>query len=273
MIYKQIPPSKYLGSIVKSFWMIDSQDDNSINKEKIIPDGYIEMIFHYRDTYKSNINGVWRDRKDKYVIAGQIRNHFYLENNGYTGMFGIKFQPWIFKTLFDIDMNPITDDNILIPSKLLNEIEPLKHFLDGTLPFETKVYKSEKWLTQIVGQRKIKVKKGELATRIILETNGALSLNKVREKIQISERALERYFKEYIGLSPKFYCRIIRFSHIFKLVSNKNQNWSEIAQQAGFYDQAHFIKDFKEFTGEEPSKHGFTEDNAANLFLRSSPIK
>ncbi len=273
MIYKQVPPSKYLGNIVKSFWMIDSQEDNSINKEKIIPDGYIEMIFHYRDTYKSNINGVWRNRKDKYVIAGQIRNHFYLENNGCTGMFGIKFQPWIFKTLFDIDMNPITDDNILIPPKLLDDIAPLNCFLDQNLSFTTKVNGAEIWLTELVKKKKSIVTKGELATKLILETNGSLSLNKIRDKIQISERALERYFKEYIGLSPKFYCRIIRFSHIFKLVSNENPNWSEIAQQAGFYDQAHFIKDFKEFTGEEPSKHGFTEDNAANLFLRSSQIK
>jgi len=268
MIYKQVPASEHINNFVKSFWMIDSQNDKIIKKEKIVPDGYIEMVFHYKDPYKSNINGTWRNRGDKYIIAGQIRNHFYLENTGYTGMFGIKFQPWAFKSLFNINMELITDDNTLIPQELLVEIKPLNLILDKDLSFETKVNESEKWLTHLLQTKNITAKKGEQAARMILETNGAPSLDEVKEKIQISERTLQRYFKDYIGLSPKFYCRVIRFSHIFKLVSSEDQNWTEIALQAGFYDQPHFIKNFKEFTGEEPLKYGFADDNAANLFLR-----
>ncbi|NQY35322.1 MAG: AraC family transcriptional regulator [Alteromonadaceae bacterium] len=82
-------------------------------------------------------------------------------------------------------------------------------------------------------------------------------------------RQLERYFKQAIGLPPKLYCRIIRFAYIFKLISTNNSNWSEISTQAGFYDQSHFIKNFKEFTGEEPSKYGFKAENLANLFLNA----
>jgi AraC-like DNA-binding protein len=271
IIYKQVPASKHLQRFVKSYWMIDGLNDKTIRKEKIIPDGYLEMVFHYKEPYKSNINGSWRDKRDKYVIAGQISNHFYLENIGYTGMFGIKFQPWAFRTLFNIDMKSITDDNIQIPDNIMKEIKPLNSILDKKLAFETKVAESEKWLTDLLQTNKATVKKGESAAKMMLETNGALGLTEIKDKTNISERALQRYFKEYIGLSPKFYCRIIRFSHIFKLASSENPNWTDIALQAGFYDQAHFIKDFKEFTGEEPSKYGFDESNAANLFLRPVP--
>jgi transcriptional regulator GlxA family with amidase domain len=86
--------------------------------------------------------------------------------------------------------------------------------------------------------------------------------------VGLSERSLERYFKQWIGLTPKFYSRIIRFAHIFELVNKDQKNWAEISAQAGFYDQAHFIKNFRAFTGEEPSKYGFKEANMANFFLQ-----
>ena len=83
----------------------------------------------------------------------------------------------------------------------------------------------------------------------------------------VSERQLERLFKKYIGLSPKYYARIIRFNYIFKLIHLKNTSWAEVVYQSGFYDQSHFIRNFKAFTGEDPSSYYFEEKNMANFFL------
>jgi len=267
MEYKQCEPVTQLSDIVKSFWMIDSGTDNIKVHEKIIPDGYPEMIFHYQDPYKSNINGSWRDLGDKYIIAGQIRNHFYLENTGYTGMFAIKFQPWVFKNLFNVDMSSLTDNAILIPDAIYQQIKPLKDIAFEPISFENKVKKSEQWLSHFVSKISPPSSQGQAAVTMILASNGQLSLDEVLTQTQLNERQLERYFKTHIGVSPKFYCRIIRFSYIFKLASSEHPNWAAISAQSGFYDQSHFIKNFKEFTGEEPSKYGFTDKNMANLFL------
>ena len=72
--------------------MIDSGDDGAIREEKIIPDGYPEMIFHYKDPYFIDIEGQWQ-KQDRYLLAGQIRNHFFLKNSGRSGIFAIKLQP------------------------------------------------------------------------------------------------------------------------------------------------------------------------------------
>ena len=268
MIYKQVDPSTKLSGYIKSFWLVDSENDNSIHREKIIPDGYPEMIFHYKDPYKSNINGKWRDQRDNYLIAGQIRNYFYLENTGYTGMFAIKFQPWALKTLFNVDMKPITDEAIKIPSTLLEIIMPIKKIAFEELPFEEKVKNTEDWLLNYVANKKIKEHSGQKTVELILANSGKITIDEILLEVGMTERSLERYFSNHIGVSPKFYCRIIRFSNIFKLVSDDEPNWAEISQQTGFYDQSHFIKNFKEFTGEEPSNYGFTKQNMANLFLK-----
>ena len=85
-----------------------------------------------------------------------------------------------------------------------------------------------------------------------------------------NERQIERLFSKYIGLSPKFYSRIIRFSHIFELMRSKDNSWGDLVYKSGFYDQSHFIKNFKEFTGEDPSSYGFEEKNMANFHLKKT---
>ncbi len=83
----------------------------------------------------------------------------------------------------------------------------------------------------------------------------------------LGERQLQRLFKRYIGLSPKYYARIIRFNHIFQLIKEGGHNWAEIIFLSGYYDQSHFIRNFKAFTGEDPSGYFFQEQNMANFFL------
>jgi len=57
MIYLIKEANKDLAPIIKSFWMIDSKNDETIRTEKIVPDGYPEMIFHYGSSFKSRITG------------------------------------------------------------------------------------------------------------------------------------------------------------------------------------------------------------------------
>lgn len=266
MLYFQKEPCPDLASIIKSYWTIDGQEDISINREKIIPDGYPEMIFHYKDPYRSNIKGE-SEQQEKYIIAGQVRNHFYLENTGAYGMFAIKFQPWALKALFDIDMNQLTDKVIPIESDMLELINPVKQNAIGSDSFDAKVKAIEDWFLEYLTTKPISLNNGIKATQLIIDKNGSIDIDAVLDSTGISERTLERIFRSHIGLSPKFYSRIIRFAHIFNLVKESEVNWSKITYQAGYYDQSHFIKNFKEFTGEDPSSYGFSAKTMANFFL------
>ncbi|MDY8135883.1 DUF6597 domain-containing transcriptional factor [Aquimarina sp. 2201CG5-10] len=145
MIYQQQESQTRLSNIIKSFWMIDSEGDTNINKQKIIPDGYPKMIFHYKDPYRININGEWHTQKND-LIAGQISNYFFLENTGESGMFAIKFQPWSLKILFDINVFSINDKVIEIDSQILERIHPLKEIaINQSFSFQEKVKRIENW--------------------------------------------------------------------------------------------------------------------------------
>ncbi len=265
--YFQQDPIPKLSGLIKSYWQIDSKEDKSIVREKIIPDGYPELIFHYGDYYKININGVWQ-RQGPNLIAGQIRQHFFLENTGESKMFGIKFQPWGLNELFGIEMSELTDKVIEVPKDVLETLATVKKIAVGPLPFAEKVAKIESWFVEFLSELGLEHTKGQKAVELIIKNNGRKELKTIQNEVGISERTLERYFKSRIGLSPKYYSRIIRFSHIFGLISSDGVDWSDVVFLSGFYDQSHFIKNFKEFTGEDPSKYGFFEKNLANFFLR-----
>lgn len=267
MIYEQVSSSTKLTHIIKSYWLIDSEGDASVSREKIIPDGYPEMIFHYGDSYRINISGHWKTQH-KEIIAGQIRNHFFLENTGVSRMFAIKFQPWALKELFGISMNELTDDVIPFSQKLSQILMEVKEMAISDVPFHKKVKLIEDWFITYMQDSRIQVSPKHQIVSCLIEHKGRVELTHLQEKFDISERTLERYFKTYIGVPPKFYSRILRFSSIFKLIDEAQIDWQDIVYQAGYYDQSHFIKNFKEFTGEDPGKYGFSEKTMANFFLK-----
>lgn len=265
MIYERAIPSGSLNDLIDCYWMVENEE-TAIVPQKIIPDGYPEIIFHYGDAYRINISGTWETQSKK-LLAGQISNHFMLENTGASGMFGIKFKPYALSQLFGIDMSRFTDKVADLDNVLAEEFSELGAVLLEDHSFEEKVRLADQFFLDLKlpsdeQDRAVK----DIVEHIILE-NGLISVSELSNSLDIHERKLGRIFNRYIGVSPKFYSRIVRFAYIFSVVQEKKMTWGEIAQMTGFFDQSHFIKNFREFTGEEPSKYIFEDKNMANFFM------
>ncbi|WP_162903109.1 helix-turn-helix domain-containing protein [Taibaiella koreensis] len=94
------------------------------------------------------------------------------------------------------------------------------------------------------------------ATDSLQRDQGEASLSRLREQLYSTERSLQRLFEEQIGVSPRVYKRICQFHAAFNEL-NKDQfaKLSDIAYQHGFFDQSHFVRVFKEFTGMTPKAY------------------
>ncbi len=267
MLYTQKDSIPELSRFIKKFWMVNSIDESIIKREKIVPDGYPEIIFHYKEPYIANFHDSW-EKQAKQLIVGQIKNYFYVENTGCSGIFGIKFQPSALKILFGINMHTLTDKVVSLDSYDIKIFNDLIQFLGkGEPSFDEMILKAENLLLEYLISKNYHISQSEKTIQILHDKKGAINLTDLYELAEINERGLERFFRNYIGLTPKYYTRIIRFSHIFQLVQKHQKDWQEIIFLAGFYDQSHFIKNFKEFTGEDPSKYKFSEHNLSNFFL------
>lgn len=264
MHYESFEPSEELKEIVKEFWIFES-DDQTVSQQKIIPDGFSEIIVHYGDRYRINLNGQWETQQDL-LFSSQISKYFFLENTGKSGMLGIKLYPTAFHELFHHDVSKLTDQ-VLPLDTLIQNVEHLVEIRNEKSSIKQKVQIAENWLKKHLPNLSLQEKIRACISQIH-ENHGMIDIDQMASEVALSTRQLERQFKKVIGLTPKFYCRIIRFNYIFEVMKEQNDSWVRTALKSGYFDQSHFIKNFKEFTGEEPSNYGFDEVNLANFFLK-----
>ncbi len=263
MQFKRIIPREELRHWIECLWIAQNDDPSTI-VQKIIPDGFPEIIFHFADPYIINLRGNW-EQQSKNLLAGQITRYFHLKNKGRSHMMGIKLKPAVLLQLFDLRMDSLTDKVVELDSHLgsLNSLTKRIHVASVD---DTRI--------ELIQDEFLKAAKPDSsgpidkAMEVLFSKQGNASVASLCEAACVSERQLERLFKKYIGIPPKFYARIIRFSYIFQNAQERKMSWSELGLETGFYDQSHFIRNFKAFTGEDPSKYFFDQPNLANFFMR-----
>jgi transcriptional regulator GlxA family with amidase domain len=110
----------------------------------------------------------------------------------------------------------------------------------------------------------------EMVIERIIENCGLVSVRKIAKECGISERQLERHFLRKVGVSPKFFSRMMRLnSLLFVLQTLPNQNLTNLALSFGYYDHAHFAHEFREFVGKSPSEFLREENQMSQHFINS----
>lgn len=88
------------------------------------------------------------------------------------------------------------------------------------------------------------------------QTAGCINIGALATEMGYSRKQLIGRFREHIGMPPKLAARILRFQHARALLESSDDcNWSDIAFDAGYYDQSHLIRDFVQFTGSSPTDY------------------
>ncbi|PAC32419.1 helix-turn-helix domain-containing protein [Flectobacillus sp. BAB-3569] len=91
------------------------------------------------------------------------------------------------------------------------------------------------------------------SVRMIYQSKGSIRVKELNERLNISASPFEKRFRKLVGISPKKFASIVRFNVVLNALGEA-KSLSEICYENNFFDQAHFIKDFKQFTGETPDK-------------------
>jgi AraC-like DNA-binding protein len=263
MQFTRLEPPEELKSIVECYWIVDGDDPTRV-QQKIIPDGFPEIIFHFGDPYRIKLNDHW-ELQSRSLIAGQITKYFYLENTGVSDMLGIKLKPTALTRLFNVSMDSLSDKVVDLLQLGDDTLSGLDRLVRESGTRNDQISRINRYLGEV--RQYPSDPTLERAIESILARYGNCTVGQLCEVTNITERQLQRIFKKHVGLSPKFYSRIVRFSYIFQLVQGKKMSWSDVSLEAGFYDQPHFIKNFKTFTGEDPTDYFFDDSTLANFFM------
>nr|WP_315193567.1 helix-turn-helix domain-containing protein [uncultured Flavobacterium sp.] len=260
-------PNSELTEFVKSYWTLEGEKESTPKRNTIVPDGTMKLIFHYGDTYKHHPNKGKSIILPKCFLIGQLTKPYVVEPIGITGSFVVRFHPNGFLPFSTIPIKEI--ENTAVPlDKLFGKDgkEVGENILNAHSTFE-RIKIIETFLVNRLKDKQVIDKIVKSTIEIIINANGQFSVNEHSLRNNINRRQLTRKFSLAIGLSPKQLSRTIRLQASLKsLLTKEIKNLTDLAYENEYFDQAHFIKDFKEFTGLTP-KEFYSDDLKMSLIF------
>lgn len=271
MNYQTFQPSSDLESLISCYWTLEVPAESDAQRQRIIPDGTIEMAFILGDDIKRYTSENEFIIQPRAMVLGQTIEPFYIEPKGYVNTFAIRFYPYGFANFVTIPIknlaNKETPIELLFGEKTANKLE--QKIIQANNSRE-RIEIIENFLLEKLNEKTTINNIVKTTIDALLATNGSASISTILKEDLSKRRQLERNFIKQIGVSPKQLGKVIRLQTALKMLLNKKaENLTDIAYESEYFDQAHFIKDFKEFTGINPKEFLGNENMAlSTLFYK-----
>lgn len=199
----------------------------------------------------------------RFNFTGQLDHYHHLSTSS-ASMLYVMFKPYGAFQLLGIPQHLLINECTLISDMLSGEINALCRRMEDHVANPVYVLKLlEDWLIQQL-QKNEKLQTGRiaLACQKIMINNGNLPIKDLCSLANMSKSSLEHHFKQQVGLSPKMFSRVIRFNQVNRFLKETAiTDWQDLVYRYGYFDQSHFIHEFKHFFGYTPSQMHLSHQN------------
>jgi hypothetical protein len=256
MRYETFPPHADLASLVKCFWILEVPNGAGAEKQLILPDGCIDMIFILGDDVRRYTTPDEFIIQPRAMVLGQITEPFYVQPTGYVNSFAVRFYPYGFANFVTVPIIELANKETPI-DQLFGEStsRTLTESIIAAADSKDRIGMLEGFFRDRLSEKSTIDHIVKTTIDAMLLTKGSTPINSILKDDPSKRRQLERKFTRQIGISPKQLGRVIRLQTALKMLLNRqDESFTSIAYESEYYDQAHFIKDFKEFTGTTPKE-------------------
>lgn len=273
MEYKKWLPHPLLKPYVRYYTYMEIGIKDVWTSSAVVPTGCSVMCIIVGDQLTLFKTQTGKEQPQSvFNVTGQFTVYTPFSFYGEHKVISIIFNPCGAFRLLSIDQYDCKDVNLNLFDLLpVRDRTIQQQFLDCQKPEET-FSLLEDFLLQLLVKTKEKNSFSKIAYICNLlnqRPDEPLLIKKLCEEEGFSKSTLERNFMEYVGIGPKHYHRIVRFNNLLNHIKQQKdfRHWTEIAYRFGYYDQAHFIKDFKVFYGKTPSEFSTNDELISNMVL------
>jgi AraC-like DNA-binding protein len=251
--YHEYNPPDSLREEVKCFWILDHEyPDGSI--QDVTPDGCVELICSFGSPYVPVTVDADSPLPPVYVVGFQDKT-IQFRVSGRVQIVAARLLPWAVLSLLGGDIDTSVNAVRGAPQGWDQIVTRMaRHVSDGD--YDRAALELQGVLIQRLLVRKFDRRIVQAAANLLHQTKGQCRIEELAEYCHISVRQLQRGFQTSIGATPKEFARTLRFvAAERRLMFDPRANLTQLAYEFGYSDQAHFIKDFREFTGKTPSRY------------------
>ncbi len=253
--YNLQPP---LTHFVEAIWLYEG-DIAPHARERRLPDGSMELVINLQE---DTIRVYDRDDPDQIhsfrgsVLGGTHSQFSVIDSTLLVSTIGVHFKPGGAFPFLGMPAAELSDQVIDLPTLWGGAAVDLREQLLETGTTETRFRILEQALLTRAGKFASHHPAVAFALKEFQSGGERRSISEVTAQLSLSPKRFIQLFRETVGLTPKLYCRILRFQEVLHLVNRGQQiEWADIAAVCGYYDQAHFIHDFQTFSGLTPGAY------------------
>jgi AraC-like DNA-binding protein len=251
---KEFKPSSELSPYVELFWTGNfNTNSDKLLQQRVVPYGYVELIIHLSDDHCELLQGSLHSPSPDYTLIGLFTSHYDVHFRKLVRVFGIRFKPEGIYHIFGLPASEVHQSFIDMESIAGKNFRDVCSRLKESVSSSQMITLAEEYLLANINSSRFNLYYLNRAAEIIRNRKGNISITELAGKVYISTRQLEREFKQKLGISPKSYMRIARLNEVNRKIQNGERvDLTSLSYIAGYSDQAHFIRDFRQFTGESP---------------------
>ncbi len=245
--HARIAPSQALVGVVQHFWIVRWDLPGSAPQvRETLPHPNVHLVI---EPGRTRIQGIHTGRFTR-VLEGQ------------GGVFGVKFRPGGFRPFLRRPVSTLRDRSLPLQDVFGMTAESLEDAVFAQQGDDPMVAAAEQFLAAHLPPADPEVERiGEIVDGIAADRS-VTAVGQVLQRWGVGKRALQRLFNEYVGVGPKWVINRYRLHEaIERLAEGGAIDWTELALELGYFDQAHFIRDFKALVGRSPAN--YARQNAA----------
>lgn len=259
MLFLTHIPRPPLNNFVELFWFYDGYPARSHKKERLMPDGSVELVINLKENEAriyDRENLARCERLPGAILAGPHSRFFVIDTAEQDSVIGIHFKPGGAFPFFKLPADELHNLHVSLEDLWGVEARLLRErLLEAPTP-EKKFQVIEDCLVAQVFKPLERHRAVDCALGLFRNIHTAPAMADVSDQIGISSRRFIQLFSSEVGLTPKLFCRVRRFQQVLQMIHRGDDcDWADVAAGCGYFDQAHFIHDFKEFSGINPTTY------------------
>ncbi len=271
MHYRELRPRPPLDRFLECFWFADGEAPASSDSppERIVPDGCPEMILHLGERFERVEENGRRLRQPRSFLVGALTRPLHVQPAGRVRTMGLRFRPFGLSAFVNIPLHELTDETTALADIWKGAVGHLEEGLGEARTDEERASRAERFLLEHLSLPCIDPGI-EGCVQTILRARGQMRIEPLARRMGVSLRQVERRFRDAVGVSPKFLARVVRFQEVLRRCPGE-ETWIDLALDCGYYDQAHLLRDFRDFVGVAPRRFQAAEGDLARQF--TSPAR